>query len=549
MDSQVEILEKMTSSLLLLKQLWHTPLANASNQEIVYRDQQRLSYRDVYTRIGQFGAALAASGLRRGEVIAVMDHDSHRYLECYFAIPMYGAVMMTVNTKLTPAQIAYTLNHSGAVMLLLNVDFIPVIENIRTELPNIKKFIVMKEGGAVPQIFLQFDDEYENWLADRADDFCFADFDENMRATVFYTTGTTGAPKGVYYTHRQLVLHTLAAGMALAAPAARQRLHNEDVYMPVTPMFHVHAWGIPYIATLLGVKQVYPGRYTPDMLLKLIRDERVTFSHCVPTLLRMILTAAQSSGVDLSGWKVVVGGSALPQALAKLALEMGVDCFSGYGLSETAPILTLAQLNTLDSVQESVTDDALSTLCCAGRAIPLVDLRIVDDTMHPQVHDGQGSGEIIVRAPWLTQGYLNNPEASTVLWQGGYLHTQDIGTIDRDGYLYITDRLKDVIKVAGEWVSSLELENALTLVAGVKEVAVIGVPDKRWGERPMALLVVDKALFRESVIHDQMRSLIECGSISKHALLTQFKLVEVIAKTSVGKIDKKALRAEHATVP
>ncbi|WP_430229355.1 fatty acid--CoA ligase [Nitrosomonas communis] len=539
----------MTSSLLLLKQLWHTPLANASNQEIVYRDQQRLSYRDVYTRIGQFGAALAASGLRRGEVIAVMDHDSHRYLECYFAIPMYGAVMMTVNTKLTPAQIAYTLNHSGAVMLLLNVDFIPVIENIRTELPNIKKFIVMKEGGAVPQIFLQFDDEYENWLADRADDFCFADFDENMRATVFYTTGTTGAPKGVYYTHRQLVLHTLAAGMALAAPAARQRLHNEDVYMPVTPMFHVHAWGIPYIATLLGVKQVYPGRYTPDMLLKLIRDERVTFSHCVPTLLRMILTAAQSSGVDLSGWKVVVGGSALPQALAKLALEMGVDCFSGYGLSETAPILTLAQLNTLDSVQESVTDDALSTLCCAGRAIPLVDLRIVDDTMHPQVHDGQGSGEIIVRAPWLTQGYLNNPEASTVLWQGGYLHTQDIGTIDRDGYLYITDRLKDVIKVAGEWVSSLELENALTLVAGVKEVAVIGVPDKRWGERPMALLVVDKALFRESVIHDQMRSLIECGSISKHALLTQFKLVEVIAKTSVGKIDKKALRAEHATVP
>ncbi|SDY67730.1 fatty-acyl-CoA synthase [Nitrosomonas sp. Nm33] len=284
-------------------------------------------------------------------------------------------------------------------------------------------------------------------------------------------------------------------------------------------MFHVHAWGIPYIATLLGVKQVYPGRYVPDMLLKLIHEECVTFSHCVPTLLRMILTAAQSSGVDLCGWKVVVGGSALPQALAKQALEMGVDCFSGYGLSETAPILTLAQLNARrNGEQDPVADDALAALCCAGRPIPLVDLQIVDDTMRSQVHDGQGSGEIVVRAPWLTQGYLDNPEASTALWQGGYLHTQDIGAINREGYLHITDRLKDVIKVAGEWVSSLELENALTLVAGVKEVAVIGVADKRWGERPLALLVVDKALFNKSAAHEQMRLLIEHGSISKHAL-------------------------------
>lgn len=537
-------------SSLLLKQLWHTPLANASDQEIVYRDQLRLSYRQVYARISQFGAALAASGFRRGEVIAVMDHDSHRYLECYFAIPMYGAVMMTVNTKLTPAQIAYTLNHSGASMLLLHADFIPVIENIRTELSNIQKFIVMADGAPLPSTSLQFADEYESWLADRIDnDFGFADFDEHTRATVFYTTGTTGAPKGVYYTHRQLMLHTLAAGMALTAPAARQRFHCEDVYMPLTPMFHVHAWGIPYIATLLGVKQVYPGRYAPDMLLKLIRDERVTFSHGVPTLLRMILTAAQSSGVDLRGWKVVVGGSALPQALAKQALEMGVDCFSGYGLSETAPILTLAQLNECSSAQDQLADDALATLCCAGRAIPLVDLRIVDDTMRPQLHDGHSSGEIVVRAPWLTQGYLDHAEASAALWQGGYLHTQDIGAIDRNGYLRITDRLKDVIKVAGEWVSSLELENALTLVTGIKEVAVIGVPDKRWGERPLALLVVDKALFSESAAHDQMRSSIECGSISRHALLTQFKQVDTIAKTSVGKIDKKALRAEHAATP
>lgn len=534
----------MMSYPLLLKQLWHTPLANAAAQEIVYRDQLRMTYRQAYARIGRFGAALAANGFRQGEVIAVMDHDSHRYLECYFAIPMTGAALMTVNTKLTPAQIAYTLNHSRASMLLLHADFIPIVESIRAELSGIRKLIVMADGAVIPQTILQFDDEYESWLANQTDDFNFADFDENTRATVFYTTGTTGVPKGVYYTHRQLVLHTLAAGMALTTPAVRQRFHSEDVYMPLTPMFHVHAWGIPYIATLLGVKQVYPGRYAPDMLLKLIREEQVTFSHCVPTLLKMVLTAAQASGVDLCGWKVVVGGSALPQALARQALEMWVDCFSGYGLSETAPILTLAQLNASGN-EEPITDDALTDLCCAGRAIPLVDLQIVDEAMQPQAHDGQSSGEIVVRAPWLTQGYLDNPEASEELWRGDYLHTQDIGTISKNGYLRITDRLKDVIKVAGEWVSSLEVENALTLVSGVREVAVIGVPDKRWGERPLALLVVDKDLFNELIAQEQLRLFIARGSISRHALLTQFKRVDAIAKTSVGKIDKKALRVEH----
>ncbi|PSJ18785.1 long-chain-fatty-acid--CoA ligase [Nitrosomonas supralitoralis] len=534
----------MTSYPLLLKQLWHTPLANAADQEIIYRDRLRLSYYQVYTRIEQFCAALATYGLQQNDVIAVMDHDSHRYLECYFAIPMYGATMMTVNTKLTPTQIAYTLNHSRASMLLLHADFIPIIESIHAELPGIQKYIVMADGTAVPQTILQFDDEYECWLANQKGGFNFSDFDENTRATIFYTTGTTGMPKGVYYTHRQLVLHTLAAGMALTAPAARQRFHSEDIYMPLTPMFHVHAWGIPYIVTLLGLKQVYPGRYAPDMLLQLIREEQVTCSHCVPTLLKMILTAARASAVDLRGWKVVVGGSALPQALARQALEMGVDCFAGYGLSETAPILTLAQLNT--TAQDSVTGDSLARLCCAGRAIPLVDLQIIDQAMQLQAHDGQSSGEIVVRAPWLTQGYLDDTEASVALWHHDYLHTQDIGIMDPNGYLYITDRLKDVIKVAGEWVSSLELENTLTQVAGVNEVAVIGVPDKRWGERPLALLIVDNRLFKESAAQEQVRLFVEHGSISKHALLTRFKQVEKITKTSVGKIDKKALRAEHA---
>lgn len=540
----------MTSNYpLLLKQIWHTPLANAADRPIIYREQYRSNYRQTYARINQFAAAMAASGIKRGDVVAVMDHDSHRYFECYFAIPMYGAVMMTVNSRLTPAQIVYTLNHSQATLLLLHADFMPVIESIRQQLTGIRKIIVLSDGDALPSTSLNLDDEYEAWLKDRPHHFGFADFDENTRATVFYTTGTTGLPKGVFYTHRQLMLHTLAAGMALAAPARQQRFHAGDVYMPLTPMFHVHAWGIPYIATLLGVKQVYPGRYTAESLLRLIVQERVTFSHCVPTLLKMILAAAQAAGADLRGWKVVVGGSALPQALAGQALDMGIDCFAGYGLSETAPILTLAQaIEESDNAPRTDEDVSMTQRCSAGRAIPLVDVQIVDGAMQPQARDGCSNGEIAVRAPWLTQGYLNDAEASATLWQGGYLHTQDIGVMSADGYLRITDRLKDVIKVAGEWVSSLEVENALASVAGVREVAVIGIADSRWGERPLALLMVDPVMFDESAAQQQIRSLVSQGVISKHALLTQFKQVECIAKTSVGKVDKKALRCEHGVV-
>ncbi|UJP05485.1 MAG: fatty acid--CoA ligase [Nitrosomonas sp.] len=538
---------EVTAYPLLLKQIWHTPLANAPAQQIVYRDQCRRSYREAYARINQLAAALAASNVRRDDVVAVMDHDSHRYFECYFAIPMYGAALMTVNSRLTPAQIAYTLNHSQASLLLLHADFIPVIECVREQLTAIRTIIVLHDDEAVPQTSLPIAYEYEAWLSGRPMHFDFADFDENTRATIFYTTGTTGLPKGVYYSHRQLVLHTLAAGMALTAPPVRQRFHAGDVYMPLTPMFHVHAWGMPYVATLLGVKQVYPGRYTPEVLLRLMIEESVTYSHCVPTLLRMILTAAQTAGVDLRGWKVVVGGSALPQALARQALEMGIDCFAGYGLSETAPILTLAQLTHSDDSAETDSDFLLQQRCSAGRTIPLVDLRIVDTSLQPHAQDDRSSGEIVVRAPWLTQGYLNDADASAALWEGGYLHTQDIGVMTPDGYLRITDRLKDVVKVSGEWVSSLEVENALASVAGVKEVAVIGIPDSRWGERPLALLVVDPVLFNEAAAQQHIRMCVSQGLISKHALLTQFKQVDVVTKTSVGKTDKKALRAEHGS--
>ncbi|MGF6874037.1 fatty-acyl-CoA synthase [Paraburkholderia sp. MM5477-R1] len=387
--------------------------------------------------------------------------------------------------------------------------------------------------------------EYETMLAASPTGFDFPDFDENTRATTFYTTGTTGLPKGVYFTHRQLVLHTITMMGALASPVSGQRFHRGDVYMPLTPMFHVHAWGMPYIATMLGVKQVYPGRYVPDRLLELMRDESVTFSHCVGTILHMLLSSPSAKSIDLSSWKVVIGGGALPHGLARAALDRGIDIFAGYGMSETCPALSLAQLKPGGAPRDAA--EELRLRCTTGLPLPLVELRVVDEHMNDLPHDGHAAGEIVARAPWLTQGYLKNPEASAQLWDGGYLHTQDIANIDAAGYLQITDRLKDVIKSGGEWVSSLEIESLISQHPGVAEVAVIGIKDAKWGERPAALVVLAEdhtPPLAEDEITKHVLAFSDQGVISKYAVPQIVRIVDSLEKTSVGKINKKRLREQ-----
>ena len=373
----------------------------------------------------------------------------------------------------------------------------------------------------------------------------FPDFDENVQATTFYTTGTTGLPKGVYFSHRQLVLHAMAE-LAVFGIAARQgRFNRDDVYMPITPMFHVHAWGFPWTATLAGVKQVYPGRYDPALLVRLIKTEGVTFTHGVPTILQMLLDAATKANVDLAGLKMVIGGSALPKALARQAMGLGVDVFAGYGMSETGPLLTVAHLKSSAVTGD---DQEVEIRVRAGRACPLVDLQIVDSEMNRLPHDGESAGEIVVRAPWLTAGYFGNPDASEQLWAGGYLHTNDIGVITPDGYLRVTDRIKDVIKTGGEWISSLQLEDIIMHCGGVAECAVIGIKDARWGERPLALIVRDPKTDPPVSIEDvkaHVMTASEKGVISKFAVPQKILFVDALAKTSVGKIDKKALRAQY----
>jgi fatty-acyl-CoA synthase len=522
--------------------------AATPSQEIVYGDRLRYTYATLAQRVARLAGALDALGVKPGSTVAIMDWDSHRYLECFFAVPMMGAVLHTVNVRISPEQVLYTINHAEDDVILVNAEFLPLLEGIRDKIRSGVRFVLINDGSSVPQSKIEFAGEYEAMLERAAPSFEFRQVDENTRATTFYTTGTTGLPKGVYYSHRQLVLHTFAVAAALGnAPHAT--FTARDVYMPITPMFHVHAWGLPYVATLLGVKQVYPGRYVPDVLIGLIGRENVTFSHCVPTILQMMLASPAQANVDLTGWKALIGGSALPVPLARAALERGVDIIAGYGMSETCPILTLSHL--LPSMLDAPRDETVPYRCRAGRPIPFVQLRIVDAEMNDVAHDGASQGEIVVRSPWLTQGYLGEPEKSEELWRGGWLHTGDVGVIDQHGYVKIVDRIKDVVKTGGEWVSSLDLEDIILRAPGVAEVAVVGVPDERWGERPIALVVVKPGgeAPTEAAIRRHVEDHAQRGAISRYAVPDRVHFVDAIPKTSVGKLDKKVIRARLQDQP
>jgi len=530
---------------LLVKRLLQSPVVSAPDQEIVYRNLRRHTYRDLHQRVARLAHALGRLGVGPGDTVAVMDWDSHRYLECFFAVPMMGAVLHTINVRLSPEQILFTIEHAEDDVLLVNAEFLPILEQIRGRLSGVKRIVLLTDDGPAPATTVPLDGEYEALLAAEPTGYEFPDLPEDTRATTFYTTGTTGLPKGVFFSHRQLVLHTLGVLTVLGTAATQGRFHRGDVYMPITPMFHVHAWGLPYVATMLGVKQVYPGKYAPDHLLKLIALEGVTLSHCVPTILHMLLKSPGGEQVDLSRWKVLVGGAAMSKALCQAARARGIDAFAGYGMSETCPILTLAQLDEADLALPE--EAQIELRCKTGRALPLVDIRVADEALATLPADGRTTGELVVRAPWLTQGYLKEEKASERLWQGGWLHTGDVAHRDGRGYVKITDRSKDVIKIGGEWVSSLELEDILAQHPGVAEVAVIGMADAKWGEKPLALVVPKPGVagVDEKALRHHAHEFVEKGVVNRQAVLLEIRLVEAIDKTSVGKVNKVALRQKH----
>lgn len=536
---------------LLIKNILKMPIAQASRKQIVYRGDQRFTYPQFAERVQRLGAALADIGARPGMRIAVIDWDSHRYLESYFAIPMLGCVLMMVNIRLSPEQIAYTIDHSEAEILLINKDFYSACHAIRDRLPKIRKTICLADDGLPDDggYGEKYAGDYESLLEAAAAFHDFPDFDENTTATSFYTTGTTGQPKGVYYSHRQLVLHTLSLMSTLSMAGINGRISREDVYMPLTPMFHVHAWGFPYVATCMGIQQVYAGRFLPPVVLKLLATENITISHCVPTILHMILAAPEAKNIGLKGWKVIIGGSALPKALCRAALARGIDIYTGYGMSETGPLVTLNLLTADMLAESSSADHEVEIRCAAGQPSVLTELAIVDDAMKHLPHDGHSAGEVVVRTPCVTAAYVKNPEASAALWKDGWLHTGDIGTIDAHGCLHILDRAKDIIKTGGEWISSLGLEDIILLHPAISECAVVAVEDVTWGERPIAIVVLKPdSITTEDDIKSLIRARVESGELSRYAIPDHVVFVQALEKTSVGKLDKKKMRALYGAV-
>jgi len=531
---------------LLIKHILNFPLTIAPEQEIVYRDQVRLTYRMFNERVHRLASGLAKLGIGEGDTVCVFDYDSHRYLECYFAVPMMGAVLHTQNWRLSPGQILYTMNHAEDDVVLIHEDFLPLLEQIRGQLTTVKKIILITESGSAKKA-APFDGEYEEMLKGAEPFYDFPDdLDENTKATTFYTTGTTGLPKGVYFSHRQIVLHAIVTtmGNAFESPG---RFRSNDVYMPITPMFHVQAWGLPYVATLFAVKQVYPGKYEPEKLLSLIEKEKVTFSHCVATIIQLILNSPSAKDADLSRWKVIIGGGRLPKGLALEMMKRGIETYSGYGMSESGPNLTIANLqpHQLSWKKERQVD----TLITTGYPLPFVYLKIIDEKGEEMPHDGVSTGEIVVRAPWLTESYFKDPKRAEDLWRDGWMHTGDVAYVNPNGYVQITDRAKDVIKTGGEWISSLDLENAISQHEAILEAAAIGIPDPKWQERPL-LVVVLRDEFKGKVVSKDLKDFIAGfavdGKLPKYGIPDRIEIVDQIPKTSVGKTNKIALRKMYA---
>ena len=509
--------------------------------EIVY-GKTRYTWPKLFERVNGLAAGLDSMGVGAGSKVAVVDVDTNRYLEAYYAVPMMGAVLHTVNVRLPPEQIGYTMVHAADDFVLVRDEFLPVAAKVLPQLRSLKGVVTMSDSGATPSVAFQNTRAYEDLVASSSH-YEFPALDENTQASLFYTSGTTGMPKGVWFTHRQLVLHTL--GIAAGVANSPIRLNSSDVIMPLVPFFHVHAWGFPYLAGLWGMKFVLVGRYDPKNILENLQRENVTMSDMVPTVLNLVLNHPDVGNYRdaLSHWKVIIGGAALPKELALAARRFGITVMAGYGMSETGPVLTLG--TPRDELRNLDEDEQLDrVLLQAGLPIPLVEIRVVDVAMKDVPRDGRTLGEIVVRSPWLTEGYYQDREKSESLWLGGWLHTGDLAALDEKGIVMIRDRMKDVVKSGGEWISTLLLEDLLMHHPAVLEVAVIGAKDPKWGERPLAVVCLKSGMTtRVEELMEYLDRFVEAGKIAKFWLPAKIVVSETaLPKTSTGKLDKKPLR-------
>jgi fatty-acyl-CoA synthase len=493
---------------------------------------RRVTYREVGANARRLAAALAKLGIGTGDRVATLCWNSQEHLEAYYGVPCMGAVLHTLNLRLPPAQLAHIVNHAEDKVILVDGSLLPLLAAIAPQLKTVEAYVVIGAGdtsglGDVPV------HSYAELVGAEDDSYVWPELDERAPASMCYTSGTTGDPKGVVYSHRSTYLHALAnLGKIVIAPS------EADRGLVVVPMFHVNAWGIPYVALFSGMSMVMPGPHmTPDQLCAAIQAEKCTLVSAVPTLWAGILQVADANKVDLSSVRIgTSGGAAIPRSLMQ-ALEQrhGVRIIQGWGMTETSPVGGMAH-PPIEA--EPGSEEELDWRLKSGRLIAGVQMRIVADDGSELPWDGSAVGEMEVRGPWITGAYHRDPAPEK--FHDGWLKTGDIGTIDERGFFQITDRSKDVIKSGGEWISSVELENLLAGSPDVAEVAVIGIPDDKWTERPLAC-VVPKGDADPATLAAYLD-----GKVASWQIPENWAFVDEVPKTSVGKFDKKVLRARYA---
>ncbi|HHW07483.1 MAG TPA: long-chain fatty acid--CoA ligase [Clostridia bacterium] len=510
------------------------------HKEVVSRTltkMHRLTYKEVGERTRRLASALVKLGIEPGDRVATFAWNQHRHLEAYFAVPGIGAVLHMVNIRLSPDHIVYIINHAGNKALFIDEDLLPIIEKIKDRLTTVRHFILMTDQEELPETSGQPLYSYEKLLAQGDPTFPFRkDIDEFSPAGMCFTSATTGNPKGVVYTHRALFLHSLCLGLADTLA-----LSEKDVCMPVVPMFHVNAWGMPYAATWFGTKQVFPGpQFTPKILADLIEQEKVTFTAGVPTIWLGLLQEIEKGGRDMSSLRAVVcGGSAAPVSLIKAYEEKHkIPFIHAYGMTETTPVVTVSRLKRH---QENLPQDEKYTFKAKqGLLVPGLEMRVVGAN-GDVAWDGKEMGELLLRGPWIADGYYND-ERSGDTFKDGWLHTGDIATVDQEGFVKLVDRTKDLIKSGGEWISSVDLENALMAHEAVFEAAVVAVPSEKWDERPVACVVL-KEEYKGKVSDKDLIEFLR-PKFAKWWLPDAIIFMDEIPKSSVGKMLKRALREQ-----
>lgn len=509
-------------------------------KELVSRDYSgifRYNYGQFYERVNRLANILESLGVEPGDRVATLAWNTHRHLELYFAIPCLGAVLHTLNLRLFQDQLIYIINHAEDKVIFVDEDLLPLLEAIKDKIGNVKSFVIMTDSGELPRTSLSPVYSYEELLAKAQPVYDFpSDLDEWSTAAMCYTTATTGEPKGVAYTHRAIFLHSLSC-----LSTDMMGLGERDTVMAVVPMFHANAWGMPFTAAWTGAKQVFPGsRPDPRALCRLIQDEKVTVTAGVPTIWMGILQVMEKEKFDFSSVKnFICGGSAVPLSLMKAYDEkLGIPILHAYGMTETTPLVTLSR--TKSYMDRWPAEKQYAVRVKQGLVAPGLELKIIGENGEELPHDGKTMGELLVRGPWIAGSYYNNPEKSAECMKDGWLHTNDIATIDEEGYVAICDRTKDLIKSGGEWISSVDLENSIMAHPGVVEAAVIAMPHEKWDERPMACVVL-KPEYGETVKGEDIVSFLE-GKVAKWMLPDKVVFIDEIPKTSVGKFNKKELR-------